>query len=472
MAETRPGRARPRCYGHSGGDAAGAGGVTGRVECGRSIMVDSIPELFDVLGREPSRLIGQAETVWLDFKLSPYQLEDERQKFELAKDVSAMANSQGGVILIGVETRRDETSQDDVAIALRPVADGLIDGQQIKNVIYEWVFPRLDIDVNSHAVSPGKGGLWSIYVERGRERDQPFMVNKSFVEEGGGPRPDLFAVFERNGSHNRAYQPAQIHGWINRALRASPGEPEVEVVTPMEEAAEVLAEDYSALALADQATSLYIQAAPAGSTRLSRFYRGQADGSLYERMVRPQHNLRSRGFNLPDVGRPERTQRGALRVVWAEEDSISVTPAGLATAIQGQRHLTWAHEKFVEKKGEEAWINPLALIEFTLDFCRFFIIEVLSRAQTGRYAWRAGMRGLVEGPVRLYLPTRFDHWADRQQATADGFDLDWVSWEDTDANRLAYRMLSDIYARFGFDMSVIPYTDGEAVSDEAILTVR
>lgn len=435
-------------------------------------MVDSIPELFDVLGREPSRLIGQAETVWLDFKLSPYQLDDERQKFELAKDVSAMANSQGGVILIGVETRRDETSQDDVAIALRPVADRLVDGQQIKNVIYEWVFPRLDVDVNSHAVSSGNGGLWSIYVERGRERDQPFMVSKSYVDESGRPRPDLFAVFERNGSHNRAYQPAQIHGWINRGFRASLEEPEAEVIPPIEEAAAVLAEDYSALGLPDQATSLYIQAAPADSTRLQRFYRGDLSGSLYEKLVSPEHNLRRHGFNLPDVSKPERTERGALRVVWAQEDSISVTPGGLATAIQGQRHLTWAYEKFVQKPKEESWVNPLALVEFTLDFWRFFVTEVLSRSGSARFAWRAGMRGLLEGPVALFLPERFDRFARKQGGTVDAFDLDWASSEESDASVLAYSALSLIYGQFGFDESVIPYVEGQRISDEAILNLR
>ncbi len=81
-------------------------------------MVDSIPELFDLLARDPSGLIGQPEAVWLEFKTSPYQLSDERQKFELAKDVSAMANADGGVILMGVETQKDERRQEDVATAI------------------------------------------------------------------------------------------------------------------------------------------------------------------------------------------------------------------------------------------------------------------------------------------------------------------------------------------------------------------
>lgn len=433
--------------------------------------VDSIPELFDLLGRDPSGLIGQPETVWLDFKRSPYQIGDERQKFELAKDVAAMANSQGGVILVGVETKHDEKVQDDVAIALRPVADGLVDRERIKNVIYQWVFPRLDVDINNHAVPAGDGSLWSIYIERGRERDQPFIVNKSFVEDGGA-RPDLLAVFERSGSHNRAYRPEQIHGWINRGLRRSIAEPEEQAVPPVQEAMDVLAEDYVALQLHDQATSLHLQAAPAGSTRLKRFYRGDITDSLYERLVRPRHHLRTQGFNIPDVGQPERTQRGALRVVWVEEDSLSVTPSGLMTGIQGQRHLTWAYDKYVEDATKEALINPLALVEFTLDFSRFFLQEVLSRSPADRFVWRVGMRGLVEGPVRLYLPESFDHFTRKEEARNDSFNSDWVPSEGDDANRLAYKVLSEIYTQFGFDASVIPYTEGERISDETILSLR
>ena len=68
-------------------------------------MADSIPQLFELLGRNPGELIRdrQPETIWLDFKMCPYQLEQDRQRFELAKDVSAMANAEGGVILIGIE---------------------------------------------------------------------------------------------------------------------------------------------------------------------------------------------------------------------------------------------------------------------------------------------------------------------------------------------------------------------------------
>ena len=432
-------------------------------------MLSSIPELFTLLGRDPSELVGQPETVWLEFKKAPYQLQNEHHKFELAKDVTAMANADGGVILIGVETQREEASQEDMAIALRPVSPGLVDAQQMKNVISEWVFPRLDVDVNHHPVEGDNGELWSIFIQRGGERDSPFIVAKDFVGEAG-PDRNLFAVFERSGSHNRPYEPAQVHGWINGGFRALLDEPEREAAPAAEEGEQVLVEDYLRLRVPEQAATYYIQAAPEDVGRLSHFYRGDLNDSLYQRLIRPRHHLRSHGFNLPGVSQPERTHRGALRVVWTEEDSISVTPGGLTTAIQGQRQLSWASEKYA--KENECWINPLALVEFTLDFCRFFLSEVLSRGQSTKFSWRAGMRGLVEGSVRLFLPERIDHWAQPQQATQDAFDSDWHPAVDVDPNGMAYLILGEIYAQFGFDVSVIPYTEGETVSEEAILAVR
>lgn len=54
-------------------------------------------------------LVGLAETIDVEFKGQPYQVTDhDSQKFELAKDVSALANASGGVIIIGVQTRRDK----------------------------------------------------------------------------------------------------------------------------------------------------------------------------------------------------------------------------------------------------------------------------------------------------------------------------------------------------------------------------
>src|SRR5438067_1534205 len=53
---------------------------------------------------EFDQLIGRPETPEVEFKGEPYQLDRETQRFELAKDVSAMANAAGGVIIFRAQT--------------------------------------------------------------------------------------------------------------------------------------------------------------------------------------------------------------------------------------------------------------------------------------------------------------------------------------------------------------------------------
>jgi hypothetical protein len=51
-------------------------------------------------------LIGETESVWLEVKSHPYRLDQPTQEFELAKDVAAIANAGGGLLLLGAKTKR------------------------------------------------------------------------------------------------------------------------------------------------------------------------------------------------------------------------------------------------------------------------------------------------------------------------------------------------------------------------------
>jgi len=64
------------------------------------------------------RLKGSPENLEVEFKREPYRLDQENQKFELAKDVSALANAAGGIIVIGVRTRADDQAAVDVSALL------------------------------------------------------------------------------------------------------------------------------------------------------------------------------------------------------------------------------------------------------------------------------------------------------------------------------------------------------------------
>ena len=436
-------------------------------------MITSVLQLFAVLGRDPNELIGQPETAWLDFKGRPYRLDRSNRRrdkecFELAKDVSALANAKGGILLIGVRTELQVELREETAKKLRSVSPGKVDPKQIQEVIWDWVQPKLNVEIQTHPVPGRQGALWSVFVERQQERDLPFIVAREFVDKRGGPSRNLFAVYVRVGSQNSPYPPPQVQHWIHEGWKAPLEKPPSVAISVREEATAALSDDLSAIGAEAGTCCYYLQASPGVPTDVQRFYRGASD-PLYETLFSIPH-LRSAGFNLPDGLEPERTRTGGLRVVRPGHDSISATPKGLTTAIEGQENLTWASLKAAPEG--ELWINPLALVEFTLEFWRFYLGQIQARMNGPQtIVCRAGMTELGD-PLPLYLPSSFVRRSVRQRAHDDNFDLEWVSTEGCDPGRLAFEVLRRVYARFGLAEEIIPWAEDRQISERAILDVR
>jgi len=125
----------------------------------------------------PERLIGTRECAWLDAKGQPYQLDQPRPAAELAKDVAALANMSGGVIVVGLRTRKAGSSE--VIDEVRPVPAGLIDRDRYRKLVRERVFPFVrDFSTWWIAVSDERG-LLVIDVPAQAPKDKPFIVSGS-----------------------------------------------------------------------------------------------------------------------------------------------------------------------------------------------------------------------------------------------------------------------------------------------------
>src|SRR5215207_7844704 len=93
--------------------------------------VASIGELFGALGAgDVNALIDTPEAEWVEFKSSPYRLNENDAKLELAKDVAGMANAGGGAIVVGCATAKDASTGRDVAKHIRRVPCGMVDFDQ------------------------------------------------------------------------------------------------------------------------------------------------------------------------------------------------------------------------------------------------------------------------------------------------------------------------------------------------------
>ena len=101
--------------------------------CRRRISEITDQELIDLIG-------NQEEDQWIDFKQQDYHrdtTDQEEYKREICKDVTAMANAEGGYILIGVQEKAG------IAQGFFPVKNADKIAQSIYSVCLESIDPRI-----------------------------------------------------------------------------------------------------------------------------------------------------------------------------------------------------------------------------------------------------------------------------------------------------------------------------------------
>jgi hypothetical protein len=165
-------------------------------------------------------VIGMAETVWLEFKSQPYlPRDDEAKRLELAKDVSAMANGGGGLIVFGYKTAPDVLTSRDIVKARTPVSTSLVDIDSYKKVLESWTYPPMrGINIEWWGVDQGRGVL-TIAVSPASEAQQPILVLKASVE--GVKRSILLGYFLRTEDRVSDSNAGELHADIQmgRVLR-------------------------------------------------------------------------------------------------------------------------------------------------------------------------------------------------------------------------------------------------------------
>jgi len=145
------------------------------------------------------QLLGSVEDHQLECKEAPYSLDQESDKFELAKDVSGMANGSGGAILIGVRTRRDPTLSGDIVCGVSPFTDSLININQYGDVLRQWVYPVLmDLDIRWWPTKDDRTrGIVAILLPSGPSSDAPHLVTRVLLPGTGQVKGTLSGHFER-----------------------------------------------------------------------------------------------------------------------------------------------------------------------------------------------------------------------------------------------------------------------------------
>lgn len=162
-------------------------------------------------------LLGQGEHQLLEVKRSLH-LVDEKAQLELAKDVSAIANSStGGVIVVGLGTKR--RSGRDVISSIHPLPDtGQV--RAIRRVLDRLIYPPIDqLDVSLVPADPSRSAnqhLLLIAVAPQPRELIPFLVIGSLV--GGQLLGNYVGLFERRGEDILVSGPASIHAGLSAGL--------------------------------------------------------------------------------------------------------------------------------------------------------------------------------------------------------------------------------------------------------------
>jgi hypothetical protein len=423
--------------------------------------------LIQAVSREDFQaVLGTAESNWLDFKDQPYRLDEPQQRWELAKDVAAFANSTGGMIVIGYRTERLENEGIERAVQVRFVPKTLVEPDRYRSVIQDWMYPRvLEMDMKWFPPEPEPRGIFVIDVPGQARGSQPFVVRRMIDE--GGRETGALGIPERDGDRVVWMGAETVHHRMR---------PEGSALTEEEHASTadlaLLAEDELRLTESmggfEGHPYYALQTVPpiGSADRLEAFFsREGVKGAL----ASPE-SLRPSGFNLR-FGRDPEVLEGGL-VIRSDSRVLRVLPSGFLTAIYvaDREGLGWAiNDKMPLDRPLR--INAITLVEFTFEYFRFVYRDIvpLGFSRTPKFIVR-GIR-LREGNVALTpgwergipFPSTL---ASMSTATTD--DLREEFSGEGDPERDAFNALERFYGLWGLGPEDVPFTEDGRVSPEKI----
>lgn len=176
---------------------------------GGMLTPESVVDL--IVAQRPELLIGQPESDWLEVKGKPYDLKNELEALELAKDISAFANvPAGGVLIVGFSRKKVEGQDHLKGVVLQPVR--AIDPRKHRQALERLILPPPEgLQVEAIETEEGKGILM-IRVPPQPAALQPFLVTGAVVE--GKVLGSHFALYVRRDEHCEPASPAVIHGQL------------------------------------------------------------------------------------------------------------------------------------------------------------------------------------------------------------------------------------------------------------------
>lgn len=438
-----------------------------------------VDEVLAILrdGTDDDRLLGFYETRWLDFKGSPYRLDEPREQWELAKDIAALANSGGGCVVVGVHTEKDTARDEEHASKVAPFPVKLLDVKRHYDFLGRDIYPPIE-GLTIEPFPRGEQTLLALITPEQDDDREPFLISR-FVDEAGLTWR-AFVLPRRSGSHTSFEPIGMIHRDIAEGRRAR-RMPAV-AAAPSREPTNVDTQDAEALSEAaaneiDQALGwmtvavVYLTAVPGDPRSRPRDFYAQ-DG--FRRALSPRDQLRQSGFGLT-YGHDITVNGTSVLAVDDDRAVLRVDASGFAVAGAAgtPAFLGWAQDQGRSPSpGAVLGVNPVALCEFTYEFCRFLEREMVPRWGGGAWTLTALVRRAQTAERPLALRTGYhDAWmAHSYKAEADDRLESLQASHDPRSDAIA--LLSVVYGVFGLGPEQIPFNKDGRFDEEQLLNLK
>jgi len=423
-------------------------------------------------------LIGTVEDDKIECKKSPYRLNQEREKFELAKDVSGLANARGGMILIGCRTERDPTSYGDVIHEVSPFPQGMLNPQDYQNVIKDWVYPSLGVNIRWHPseAEPDKG-IVAISLSEDAGHNQPFLVTK-IVDDVGNVRGMLFGFFERRRDTVSGMSAQELRDRLKDGLRfsdldrrlenieealgqfAAASATKVPSITPEELRARI---SQARQAVGLEGKPCFILAAgPIESVQIPTLFSSR--NSEVVRLLEDPPKLRDNGFDLNTEQHPIIVRGAIRRCMISSYKLLELGRDGLLIFVArgDSDFLAWSSSD----PSQGLAINTWVLVEATYLFSEL-ALKLAPHAQPvpSRIQLSLALEDMSIGgiPCRLmpHAPKPNHAYSASWRSAPDARVMVTVEYDLRSATggNLSYALLSELYLQFGFEGDVVPLAD-------------
>lgn len=364
----------------------------------RRVAAGTRTELIELMssGRF-SEIVGTEEGEQVDFKSHAYNLEQAKDRADLAADIAAFANSKGGSIVLGVETEVATTSKRERASRVVGINPDVVDEEAYRARIRASVRPLVrDFEIRKYSDAADGRTIVALHVDPQDGSDQPFMVDR-VIDDNRPTREVRHAVGWpiRSGADTHWEEASRIQQLVSLGLRQREILPAQAVSTSAEEdAANQLALLSERIPDWRESPIFAMQAIPMGITQMDDFYSLPSTIKLW-RGVRT-HGF---GFEYSSVMPLE----GYLASIDESGPSLVLAPSGVATGAAkiSESYLGWAQTFTAER----LVINATALIEFITEFVRFTygIIGPALTPPMPSWHFQCRARRWIQGSARVTL---------------------------------------------------------------------